>query len=112
MSLRTLAGFRKVYSDLSDPPEFQTCPTFVPKVQLVEGRLEYATDGVESAGLWEMGRFCDLLLGEIPRLRDDADGYGPRGKGFIDHFDIPQEVEEAWKRLRNVMVSGRTTLAN
>lgn len=112
MSLRTLAGFRKVYSDLSNPPQFMTCPTFMPEVQVVERTLDYATSGVDSAGLWEMRRFCDLVLGEIPRLRDDVDGYGPRGKGFIDHVDVPHKVDEAWRRLSNVMASGRTTLAN
>lgn len=36
-----------------------------------------------------------LLWGEIPRLTDDADGYGPRGKNFIAHVDIPTEVRAA-----------------
>lgn len=81
---------------------------------MVGGGLEYAavTQGVDPAGLWEMGRFCDLVAGEIPRLRDDAQGYGPRGMGFIDHVDIPEEVDEAWKRLAGVMAGGRTKLLN
>jgi hypothetical protein len=41
-------------------------------------------------------------MGEIPRLRDDKEGYGPRGKGFIVHVDIPDEVEEAWRRVKDV----------
>lgn len=44
---------------------------------------------------WEHDRFIGLLLGEIQRLRDDARGYGPNGKGFIVHVDIPTEVERA-----------------
>lgn len=114
MSLRTLAGFRKAYADVTRPPEFTACPTFVPEVRIGddEGALEYVSmEGVDLAGLWDMGRFCDLVLGEIPRLRDDEEGYGPRGMGFIDHVDIPDEVEEAWKRLRSVMAGGRTRLA-
>lgn len=99
MSIRTLAAFKKTYEDASPLPEFTTCPTFVPKVRLIDERLEYAISGVDTAGLWEMDRFCDLVVGEIPRLRDDAQGYGPRGRGFIDHVDMPGEVEEAWKRL-------------
>lgn len=112
MSIRTLAAFGKTYEDVSVPPKFVTCPTFVPEVQMVDDKLEYATKGVDSAGLWKMGRFCDLLLGEIPRLRDDADGYGPKGKGYIDHVDIPEEVEGAWRRLESVTAGGRTQLAN
>lgn len=27
-------------------------------------------------GMWQPKRYIDLLMGEIPRLRDDADGYG------------------------------------
>jgi hypothetical protein len=40
-----------------------------------------------------------LLLGEVPRLRDDAEGYGPRGRGFQAHVDVPAEVEAAYAAL-------------
>lgn len=30
--------------------------------------------------------------GEIPRLRDDVNGYGPKGKKFIAHVNIPDKV--------------------
>lgn len=50
-------------------------------------------------GMWDDERYTTLLLGEIPRLRDDADGYGPAGKGFIAHEEIPAEVEEAFAQL-------------
>ena len=53
----------------------------------------------QQQGVWEVDRFISLLLGEILRLRDDANGYGPCGKDFIDHVDIPAEVEAAWGRL-------------
>ncbi len=36
-----------------------------------------------------MGRYLALLLGELPRLLDNAQGYGPNGKGFITHVDFP-----------------------
>ena len=48
---------------------------------------------------WDVPRFVGLCLGEVPRLRDDEQGYGPRGKGFIGHVDIPAAVEEAFARL-------------
>lgn len=31
-------------------------------------------------GMWDIDRYVNLLMGEIPRLTDDADSYGPRGK--------------------------------
>ncbi|MGN1179681.1 MAG: hypothetical protein ACI4SD_00600 [Suilimivivens sp.] len=39
-------------------------------------------------------------MGEIPRLRDNEDGYGPKGKNYIAHVDIPVEVESAFEKLR------------
>ena len=47
--------------------------------------------------MWDTDRFAALLLGEIARLRDDENGYGPRGKNFIVHEDIPPEVEQAFR---------------
>ena len=46
-----------------------------------------------------MERFISLLLGEIPRLHDDEAGYGPRGKGFIAHVDVPEDILEAYRQL-------------
>lgn len=48
------------------------------------------------SGMWTMERYLSLLLGEIPRLRDDAHGYGPRGSGYIAHVEIPKEAEQAF----------------
>lgn len=48
---------------------------------------------------WDVPRFVGLCMGEVPRLRDDEQGYGPRGKGFIGHVDVPARVEEAFARL-------------
>ena len=42
-----------------------------------------------------------LLTGEIRRLRDDEHGYGPRGKGFLPHVDIPEDVMDAWRHIMN-----------
>lgn len=41
-------------------------------------------------------------MGEIPRLSDNVDGYGPIGKNYIDHVDIPNEVEKAFVELKEV----------
>ena len=51
-------------------------------------------------GMWSRDKYIELLLGEIPRLQDDKDGYGPNGKDFIAHVDIPAEVETAFRQLK------------
>ena len=40
-----------------------------------------------------------LILGEMGRLHDDAHDYGPRGTDFTDHFDIPNDVMDTYRRL-------------
>lgn len=54
----------------------------------------------EPEGMWDAARYVSLLMGEIPRLRDDADGYGPRGKGFIAHVDVPEAALAAYEWLK------------
>ena len=41
-----------------------------------------------------------LLLGELPRLQDTPEGYGPRGKDFISHVTFPPEIRDARRQLR------------
>lgn len=105
MSLRTLASFEKVLEGRSEGqrPRLQCMPTFVPRVKLEHDRLVFDADHMPTENIWDMERFLDLLLGEIPRLRDDENGYGPKGKGFIPHVEIPDEVEKAWARLKAVI---------
>lgn len=62
-------------------------------------------------GMWTVERYVDLLMGEIPRLTDDLNGYGPKGKGYIAHVDIPKEVIPAFEELKRVYGS-RTREAN
>ena len=52
-------------------------------------------------GMWDMDRYVSLLMGEIPRLTDNADGYGPLGRGYIAHVDVPDDVREAFVWLRD-----------
>ena len=107
MSLRTKAAFEKVFEDVVGV-EVRCCPTFVPRVRMGEGgEVVWDVEGLEAGSVWEMERFLDLLMGEVPRLRDDGNGYGPRGKGFITHVDVPREVEEAWESLRDVLGNKR-----
>ena len=114
MSLRTLASFSKTYADVLSPPSFLSFPTFIPVMALKKSEansdihsLEFVVPEINSLDLWEQDRFLDLILGEIPRLRDDANGYGPKGKGFISHVHINERIEAAWARLRALCESKR-----
>ena len=43
-------------------------------------------------GLWLKERYISLLLGEMKRVIDDNDGYGPNGKQYIEHVEVPQKI--------------------
>jgi hypothetical protein len=71
-------------------------------VDLVDGELGFRSP---PEGMWPVDRYVSLLMGEIPRLTDDRDGYGPAGRGFIAHVDVPAEVARAYAGLRAANVS-------
>ena len=52
-------------------------------------------------GMWDLERYIQLLMGDIARLQDNAEGYGPQGKNFIAHVDIPESVLMAFLYLKN-----------
>lgn len=98
MQRRTAATFEKACAEARCELIIGNHPTFVPRVRSSGHRLEWDLDG-QVAGLWPIGRFLSLVMGEIPRLRDDAAGYGPRGQGYLVHVEIPPSVLEAYGRL-------------
>ncbi len=57
-----------------------------------EAGLSYAQ---APRGMWDMGTYLDMLVGEVDRLRDDEHGYGPCGRDFVVHVDMPDEVGSA-----------------
>jgi hypothetical protein len=96
MQRRTHASFDHQQRDSGQPLEVVSHAPFVPVV----GR-----DGVgdgRGASAWTVDRFTSLALGEVRRLRDDAEGYGPRGAGFLGHVDVPDPVQAAYERLISV----------
>lgn len=101
MALRTVASFAKAYQNVE--VVIESAPIFVPAMRDdgKEGSMRWDVDatGVQVGELWRKERFLDLIVGEVPRLRDDEMGYGPKGKRFIVHVDIPDQVDDAWKRL-------------
>ncbi|MBU3113645.1 YdcF family protein [Clostridium lacusfryxellense] len=95
MQLRSHASFFKDWEE--EKTLIISYSPFIPKVKATGSGYEFIND--EIRGLWDKSRFIDLIMGEIPRLRDDKNGYGPIGKGFITHVDMPQEVLTSYERL-------------
>lgn len=79
-------------------PELQIInyATYRAEVVRKNGDISFSSD---IKGMWDMDRYISLIMGEIPRLMDDEKGYGPRGKGYIAHEDIPPDVRKAFDEL-------------
>lgn len=93
MQLRMAAGLRKYEPDVT----IINYATYCIDVAIKDERLTYA--GVP-LGMWDMEHYITLLMGEIPRLSDDIEGYGPKGKNYIAHVDIPHDVRSAFGSLK------------
>ncbi|MCF0260384.1 MAG: hypothetical protein HUJ54_11050, partial [Erysipelotrichaceae bacterium] len=90
MQRRMKAVFEKEAPNL----EIVSIPAMLPFFCHDEKEVCFQT---ETPGQWSIEKYCQLLCGEIPRLRNDAEGYGPNGAGFIAAVEIPDEIEEAWQ---------------
>ncbi|MDH2692737.1 hypothetical protein QDX80_23695, partial [Escherichia coli] len=88
------AGLRKY---LPDDVTIINYAAYTAEVIVREQELAYESD---IFGMWDVERYITLLMGEIPRLSDDGDGYGPLGKNFIAHVDVPNEVKTAFLELK------------
>lgn len=78
------------------------------KVVVRNGELTYEK---EIWGMWDIDRYLTLLLGDVQRLSDNEDGYGPEGKGYIVHVDVPAEAEKAFMDLKKEFVD-KVRIAN
>jgi len=93
MQRRMEAGLRK---HVSRDVKILNFPVYTAELVIRNSALGYRE---EIWGMWDTDRYIHLLMGEIPRLTDDVHGYGPNGKGFIAHVDIPAEVKAAFDAL-------------
>ncbi|EET5437339.1 YdcF family protein [Escherichia coli] len=98
MKRRTMATFRRMTGDNPDAPRWLSYPGFVPQLGNNADSVIFIN---QLQGLWPVERYLSLLTGELPRLHDDSDGYGPRGRDFIVHVDFPAEVIHAWQTLKH-----------
>lgn len=80
-----------------DTTRFVHFAAYRAQLEAGESGLVFAPNSIWS--LWQPEHYMSLLLSEIPRLRDDEQGYGPHGRDFIAHVDIPEEAEAALQRL-------------
>lgn len=92
MQLRTYASFLKYV-----PKEVKVI-NYSPFVPKINEDLKLTNKGIN--GIWNEKRYLELIMGEIPRLKDDENGYGPKGQNFIEHIDIPNKIEEAYTILK------------
>lgn len=93
MQLRTYASFLK-YIDNNKIKIINYAP-FIP---IIDNDLKLTNKDID--GIWDEQRYLELIMGEIPRLKDDLNGYGPCGKNFITHVDIPKEIEAHYNELK------------
>lgn len=97
MQRRTMATFARISPGCKDAPHWLSYPGFVPELINTSDGLTFLPP---ADGLWPVERYLSLILGEVPRLRDDAQGYGPNGRDFIVHVDFPDHIEKAWQTLQ------------
>ncbi|MBB1200726.1 YdcF family protein [Enterobacteriaceae bacterium 89] len=98
MQRRTMATFAHVWQGEAQAPHWHSYPGYLPVLKNGSHSVTFAE---EATDVWPVDRYLSLILGELPRLLDDENGYGPRGKGFIAHVDIPTKVMQAWQVLGN-----------
>ncbi len=95
MQRRMDAGLRKY------TPDNLTIVNYASYQAFVTGDNDNLVYSESIHGMWNIERYVNLLMGEIPRLKDDENGYGPKGKHFIGHVDIPETVYEAFIELKD-----------
>lgn len=89
MQRRSQACFERAWRDKPEVEILSFSP-FIPIANVDK------TVGGDEHPVWSYDRFVSLVLGEIPRLRDDKNGYGPNGKDFYGHVEIPEDVLDSY----------------
>lgn len=97
MQRRTAETFAYSWRKKNMNSRFISWPVFIPALVMVNNKP--VISGGQIAGMWSLERYISMILGEVKRLKNDRDGYGPLGAGFIGHVDIPDAIRMAWERL-------------
>jgi uncharacterized SAM-binding protein YcdF (DUF218 family) len=98
MQCRMDAGFRKYVQD----SKVQIINFAAYNVRVEVRGVDIIIEPTDIWGMWDIEAYITLLMGEIPRLFDDANGYGPNGKQYIAHVDIPTKVMSAFEQLQDI----------
>jgi len=98
MQRRTYETFVFTWKTKGLKTNFISWPVFTPQLSLKNGLLTINGASSEN-GLWGLNRYVSMVLGEIRRLQDDENGYGPKGAGFIGHVEMPEIIKDSWSRL-------------
>ncbi|MFB6718857.1 YdcF family protein [Kribbella sp. NPDC056345] len=93
MQRRTHASFERSFADLPGTHLISHAP-LIPWIG-----SDFVSAGPNHPEIWSLERFRSLILGEVQRLHDTPTGYGPSGRDFIDHVDIPPPVITAYNQL-------------
>lgn len=96
MQRRMDAGFRKYLQD--SKVKVINFASYKVRAEVKNGKIIIVPSDIW--GMWDIKRYISLLMGEIPRLLDNANGYGPNGKNYIAHVDIPVDVWTAFEELK------------
>ena len=96
MQRRMWAGFAKHTPDITAV----NFAAYRNKVIVENEKLEFCDKSLW--GMWSMEQYITLLMGEIPRLSNDTNGYGPKGCNYIAEVDIPDTVQNAFVELKDI----------
>lgn len=95
---RIKATFEKHWQETNTM--FTNYVPIVPYLKSIDKTFLFEDDRLN--GLWTKEYFLSLVLGEIPRLRNDEYGYGPKGSNYIGEVEIPNNVSRAYDELCQV----------
>eukprot|EP00243_Klebsormidium_subtile_P013922 TRINITY_DN951_c0_g1_i1.p1 TRINITY_DN951_c0_g1~~TRINITY_DN951_c0_g1_i1.p1 ORF type:complete len:272 (-),score=50.20 TRINITY_DN951_c0_g1_i1:168-983(-) len=105
MQRRTMASFKKHLEQREDiRMQVISFAPFIPVVEVQsDGKgFQFRSEMEALQPIWSVEHYIALIMGDMLRLHDTEQGYGPRGKGFIGHVDVPDHVLEAYRRLGSV----------
>lgn len=97
MQLRSYLSFLKYLKGKDNI----TLINYAPFIPVLNNNIEITNTEVD--GIWNLERYLELIMGEIPRLRDNEKGYGPKGANFIEHVDIPDNIKIAYEKLSSIV---------
>lgn len=103
MLRRTKLTFQKEFP--VEKYSFYGFTPYIPSLVNLKEPLQFQDSQLN--GLWEKDYLVSLIMGEIKRLYDTKEGYGPKGRGFLPHVDLPAEVIADYQELQEKVTSFR-----